>query len=165
MDLVQELQKTVDELAGAPGRPSRSNGGQHHAVVTPRVEASPDRSDFAKLGETIALEQTKQFADDIRSQVAEKSRELAEMNERLMAFGDCCWPRLGVTHALVLAGQNVMRCNRRSLCHDVERCFCARYPRNVSLESSIPAFPTASVTEFVQLRRHEQIQGGRHGQG
>ena len=34
------------------------------------------------------LEQTKQFADDIRSQVAEKSRELAEMNERLMAFGD-----------------------------------------------------------------------------
>ena len=67
-------------------------------MVTPRVEASPDRSDFAKLGETIAaslvqarehanhasvlLEQTKQFADDIRSQVAEKSRELAELNER-----------------------------------------------------------------------------------
>ena len=73
-------------------------------MVTPRVAASPDRSDFAKLGETIAaslvqaqehanhasvlLEQTKQFADDIRSQVAEKSRELAEMNERLIAFGD-----------------------------------------------------------------------------
>ena len=53
-DLVQELQKTVDELAGTPGRPSRSNGGQHHAVVTPRVETSPDRSDFTKLGETIA---------------------------------------------------------------------------------------------------------------
>jgi hypothetical protein len=33
------------KLAGTPGRPSRSNGG--------RVEASPDRSDFAKLGETI----------------------------------------------------------------------------------------------------------------
>src|SRR6478672_12089026 len=33
-DLVQELQKTVDELAGTPGRPFRSNGGQHHAVVT-----------------------------------------------------------------------------------------------------------------------------------
>ena len=77
MDLVQELQTPVDELAGAPAA-SRSNGGQHHAVVTPRVEASPDRSDFAKLGET------KQFADDIRSQVADKSRELAEMNERLM---------------------------------------------------------------------------------
>jgi hypothetical protein len=76
----EELQKTVDELTGTPGRPSRSNGGQHHAVVTPRVEVSPDRSDFAKLGET------KQFADDIRSQVAR--RELAEMNERLMAFGD-----------------------------------------------------------------------------
>ena len=60
-------------------------------MVTPHVEASPDRSDFARLGETIAaslvvqaaqehanhasalLEQTKQFADDIRSQVAEKS--------------------------------------------------------------------------------------------
>src|SRR6478752_8326671 len=50
----EELQKTVDELAGTPGRPCRSNGGQHHAVVTPRVEASPDRYDFAKLGETIA---------------------------------------------------------------------------------------------------------------
>ncbi len=102
-NLVQELQKTVDELAGTPGRPSRSNGGQHHAVVTPRVEASPDRSDFAKLGETIAaslvqaqehanhasvlLEQTKQFADDIRSQVAEKSRELAELNERGGSIG------------------------------------------------------------------------------
>ena len=84
-------------------------------MVTPRVEASPDRYDFAKLGETIAaslvqaqehanhasvlLEQTKQFADDIRSQVAEKSRELAEMNERLIAFGDSLWPRPGVTHA------------------------------------------------------------------
>ena len=72
-------------------------------MVTPRVEASPDRSDFDRLGETIAaslvqaaqkhakhvsvqLGQTKQFADDIRSQVAEKSRELAEMNERLMAL-------------------------------------------------------------------------------
>ena len=60
----EELQKTVDELAGTPGGPSRSNGGQSHTVVTPRVETSPDRSDFAKLGET------KQFADDIRSQVA-----------------------------------------------------------------------------------------------
>ena len=49
----EELQKTVDELAGAPGRASRSNGGQHHAVVTPRVETSPDRSDFTRLGETI----------------------------------------------------------------------------------------------------------------
>src|SRR6476620_10885345 len=88
-ELVRELQKTVDELAGAPGRVSRSSGGQHHAVVTPRVEASPDRSDFAKLGETIALEQTKQFADNIRSQVA--GRELAEMNERLMAFGCPRW--------------------------------------------------------------------------
>ena len=75
-NLVQELQKKVDELAGTPGRPTRSNGGQHHTMVTPRVEASPDRSDFAKRGETIALEQTKQFADDIRSQVAEKCREL-----------------------------------------------------------------------------------------
>jgi hypothetical protein len=88
MDLVQELQKTVDELAGAPGRPSRSDRGKHHAVVTPRAEASPDRYDFTRLGETIALEQSKQFADDIRSQVAEKSRELAEMNEWLIAFSD-----------------------------------------------------------------------------
>jgi len=33
------------------------------------------------------LEQTKQFADDIRSQVAEKSRELAELNERGGSIG------------------------------------------------------------------------------
>src|SRR5215831_14444663 len=33
----EELQKMVDELAGTPGRPSRSNGGQHDTVVTPRV--------------------------------------------------------------------------------------------------------------------------------
>ena len=94
-DLVQELQKTVDELAGTPGRPSRSNKGQHHAVVTPRADVDPQRYDFAKLGEKIAEllvqtaqqqasaanvlpEQTKQFADDIRSQVAEKSRELKQ---------------------------------------------------------------------------------------
>ena len=104
-DLVQERQKTVDELAGTPGRPSRSNGRQHHAVVTSRVEASPGRYDFAKLGETIAaslvqaaqehanhasvlLEQTKQFADDIRSQVAAKSSEPAFNNyaSGLMAY-------------------------------------------------------------------------------
>jgi len=81
---------TVDELAGAPDRPSRSDRGQHHAVVTPRGKAGPDRSDFTKLGETIAaslvqaaqehadhasvlLEQTKKFADYIRSQVARDS--------------------------------------------------------------------------------------------
>ena len=80
---VQEFQKAMDELAGNRRGSTRLNGGQPHAVVTPRVEASPDRSDFAKLGETIAaslvqarehanhasvlLEQTKKFADDIRS--------------------------------------------------------------------------------------------------
>ena len=42
--------------------------------------------------------------------------------------------------------------------HGVEGCFCARYPRNVSLELSIPAFLTASVTGDVQYRRHQQIQ-------
>ena len=57
-------------------------------MVTPRVEASPDRSDFTKLGETIAaslvqaqehanhasvlLEQTKQFADEIPFQSLRK---------------------------------------------------------------------------------------------
>ena len=51
-------------------------------MVTPRVETSPDRSDFAKLGET------EQFADDIRSQVAEKSREL-NFADTLLARGDC----------------------------------------------------------------------------
>ena len=49
----------------------------------------------------------------------------------------------------------------------VSRCrgICARYPRNVSLKSSILAFPTASVTGDVQFRRRQQIQGGRHGEG
>ena len=104
----EERQKTVDELAGTPGRASRSNGGQHHAVVTPRVETSPDRSDFTRLGETIALEQTKQFADDIRSQVA--GRELAEMNEWLMVF-DC--PRWGLASGYVGRSVGVLLMERR----------------------------------------------------
>src|SRR4249920_111287 len=82
----------MDKRAGTPDRPFRSIGGQHHAVVTPLVEVSPDRSDFAKFGETIAAslvqatqehanhasvlpKQTKQFADDIRSQVAASSSD------------------------------------------------------------------------------------------
>ena len=60
-DLVPELQNTVDELAGTPGRPFRSNGGQHHAV-----QAAKEYANHA----SVLLEQTKQFADDIRSQVA-----------------------------------------------------------------------------------------------
>ena len=94
-DLIQELQKTADELAGTPVRPSRSNGGQSHRVVTPRVEASPDRSDFAKLGEATAAEQerTRQFADDVRSQVAD--RELAQRSGRVgFAAGRGRWRRL-----------------------------------------------------------------------
>src|SRR6476660_2697807 len=73
----------VDELAGSRGGLSRSYGGQHHAVVTLRVEASPDRSDFAKLGEATAAEQerTRQFADDVRSQVA--GRKLAQRSGRV----------------------------------------------------------------------------------
>lgn len=134
-NLVQELQKTVDELAGTPGRPSRSNGGQHHAVVTPRVEASPDRSDFAKLGETIALEQTKQFADDIRSQVAEKSRELAEMNERPMAFGDPAAPgrRPAKTplHGLPCPPQRLMIADLAPIDHDPHRLAVTVYHHEV----------------------------------
>ena len=57
--LVQELQNTVDELAGTSGRPSRSNGVQHHAV-----QAAQEYANYA----SVLLEQTKQFADDIRSQ-------------------------------------------------------------------------------------------------
>ena len=72
----------VGELAGDRRGSTRFNGGQPQGVVTPRAEIDPQRYEIAKLGET------KQFADDIRSQVAEKSRELAEMNERLIAFGD-----------------------------------------------------------------------------
>ena len=37
----RELQKTVDELAGPSSRPSRSNGGQHHAVQFLNKVASP----------------------------------------------------------------------------------------------------------------------------
>jgi hypothetical protein len=45
------------------------------------VQAAQEQANRAN----VLLEQTKQFADDIRSQVA--GRELAEMNELLMAFG------------------------------------------------------------------------------
>ena len=47
------------------------------------VQAAQEHANHAG----VLLGQTRQRADDIRSQVAE-SRELAEMNERLMAFGD-----------------------------------------------------------------------------
>ena len=71
-------------------------------MVTPRAETSRDRYDFAELGETIAAslvvpaaqEQTKQFADDIRSQVAERSRGLsriAQLDQRT-ALPDQCLP-------------------------------------------------------------------------
>ena len=104
MDFDRELQQTVDELAGGRGK-VWPNGGQHHAVVTPRLETDPQRYDFARLGETVAtslvqtaqeqanranvmLEQARQLADDIRSKVAEKNRELADMNKQLSAFGE-----------------------------------------------------------------------------
>ena len=93
----EKLQKTVDELAGTLGRPSRSNGGQHHAVVTPRVETSPDRSDFAKLGETIAASlvliitpaSSPNRPNSSLTKFDPKSleiRDLADMNEWLIAF-------------------------------------------------------------------------------
>lgn len=106
MDFDRELQQTVDELAGrSQAKAVRSNGGQHHAVVTPRTEPDPQRYDFARLGETVAeslvqtaqeqanranvmLEQARQLADDIRSRVAEKNQELAEMNRQLTVFGE-----------------------------------------------------------------------------
>ena len=94
---VQEVQKAMDGLAGNRRGSTRLNGGQPHAVVTPRAEIDPQRYDFARLGKT------KQFADDIRSQVAEKSRELAEMIERLMAFGDSLPAAPGHRPCLVLA--------------------------------------------------------------
>ena len=103
MDLDTEIKQQVEELVGKTNGAARPNGG--HAIVTPRVEADPDRYDFAKLGETIAtslvqvaqshaqeanvlLEQVQQFADDIRNKITEKSLELTAMNERLKTFGD-----------------------------------------------------------------------------
>ena len=72
-------------------------------MVTPRVEASPDRSDFAKLGETIAasLVQAAQEQANRANVMLEQASsllttfdpksleicELAEMNEWLIAFG------------------------------------------------------------------------------
>jgi hypothetical protein len=50
-------------------------------VVTPRAEIDPQRYEIAKLGET------KQFADDIRSQVA--GRELATFRRKISNL-DCC---------------------------------------------------------------------------
>ena len=47
-----------------------------------------------------------------RSQVAEKSRELAEMNERLMAFGNSLLAALGRTHALFLLGRRDTRAKK-----------------------------------------------------
>ena len=58
------------------------------------------------------LGQAQQLADNIQSQVAEKSRELAEMNERLMAFGNSLLAALGRTHALFPSGRRDTRAKK-----------------------------------------------------
>ncbi len=106
MDMDKEIENQVAELAGAIERTARPTGKPTTQVLhTPRVEADPDRYDFAKLGETIAssliqaaqahannanviLEQTQEFADYIRSKITEKSTELDRMNTSLKAFGE-----------------------------------------------------------------------------
>ena len=70
------------------------------ATTASLVQAAQEHADHA----SVLLEQTKQFADDIRSQVA--SRELAGMNERLMAFGDSLLAAPGRHPCIILAGQN-----------------------------------------------------------
>jgi hypothetical protein len=89
MDLDDELQRAVVELAGAR-RP---------------VAAAAEPYDFASLGETIAasivqaaeeqvrqaeasLEHARRFAEELRAQVAAKGSELADLNARLRQFGE-----------------------------------------------------------------------------
>lgn len=99
MDINDELQKTVAELAG------KRTPKTFHAVVTPRAEVDPDQYDFAILGEKIAeslvqiaqeqanrantmLEHARQMADEMRAKVTRMNRELEEMNKQLTAFGE-----------------------------------------------------------------------------
>lgn len=101
VDINDELQKTVAELAGKRTKSLSAT----HAVVTPRVEADPDQYDFAILGEKIAeslvqtaqeqanranvmLESARQVAEEVRGKIAEKNHELEEMNKQLTAFGE-----------------------------------------------------------------------------
>jgi DNA repair ATPase RecN len=78
----------------------RQNGGSKPSPENPKQL----HYDFERLGEQIAhgmlqaaeeqlvqaqnmLEQTKQFAQDIHNRIAEKAKELADMNSRLNTFG------------------------------------------------------------------------------
>jgi hypothetical protein len=117
-DLVQELQKTVDERAGTPGRPSRSHGGQHQAVVVEasQIETTAPSSErpsprpwyWQRRNTPITPASCPNRPSSSLTTFDPKSleiRKLAEMNEWLMAFSDSLLASPpGVTHALFLAG-------------------------------------------------------------
>lgn len=92
--------------AYAPRHPRlpHANGGGGMAVAVAGAE-EVERYDFDRLGEQIAeslvsaaeeqckkaagnLERVREFAEALRSQIATKNKELADMNARLKMFGE-----------------------------------------------------------------------------
>jgi hypothetical protein len=78
----QQLPETVDatpKVVSTVSIPAPTSEAPQMAAPLPSL---PEPPPLLANHASVLLEQTKQFADDIRSQVAKKSRELAEMNER-----------------------------------------------------------------------------------
>lgn len=94
-DLDERFRAAVEET----NRQHRANGGDK-----PPAHPLQQHYDFERLGEQIAasllqaaeeqltqaqnmLAQTKTFAEDVQARIAEKARELNDMNKRLQTFG------------------------------------------------------------------------------
>jgi hypothetical protein len=102
---IDSVIRNITESAETLVRNRQNGGGKPPPLpMTPEKNPKQMHYDFEKLGEQIAggmvqaaeeqliqaqnmLEQTKAFAADVNNRIAEKAKELADMNSRLNAFG------------------------------------------------------------------------------
>lgn len=103
-DLDNEIRKVAENTETLMR--GRQNGGSKQSPLPLTPEKNPKQLhyDFERLGEQIAasivqaaeeqliqaqnmMEQAKAFAQDVNVRIAEKAKELADMNSRLNAFG------------------------------------------------------------------------------
>lgn len=101
-NLDQEMKAVTEAISRVPVAPVRLPGNGYNLAPPPH---NPGPYDFEELGRRIAdglvqaaeeqlvqaqnaLEQSKAFAADMRARIADKARELHDMNERMKQFGE-----------------------------------------------------------------------------